>query len=126
MLRKIYVVLALALCMLLCACGTEPEAEATGIVGTWRTQVSVIDASESTAPFEDSWVTFQFEEDLTGKEILDAGGTPQERAFTYALSDGVITMTFDAEDIREVAYRLEDGKLILTLNHVDGAFERVQ
>lgn len=124
MLRKIYVVLALALCMLLCACGTEPET--TGIVGSWRTLASVIDASESTSPSEDSWVTFQFEEDLTGKEVLDAGGTPQERAFTYALSDGVITMTFDAEDIREVPYRLEDGKLILTLNHVDGAFERVQ
>lgn len=124
MLRKIYVVLALALCMLLCACGAEPET--TGIVGTWRTKATVLDASGSTTPSEDSWVTFQFEEDLTGKEVLDAGGTPQERAFTYALSDGVITMTFDAEDIREVAYRLEDGKLILTLNHVDGAFERVQ
>lgn len=126
--RKIGSIFLLALCILLCACGAESETEPkdTGIVGTWRAQASAIDASGSTTPSEDIWVTFQFEEDLTGKEILDSNGTTNEQAFTYVLSDEVITMTFDEDDVREVPYRLEDGKLVLTLNHVDGTFERVQ
>ena len=124
--RKSAALLALVLCLLLClsACGKADD----GIVGSWQAEADVLgEGVTEEMQSGDNYVVFSFNEDMTGDETHIISGSEHDvRTFTYSLSDGVLTITYDeGGSVVEFPYRLEDGNLVLTQNRADITYEKV-
>jgi hypothetical protein len=61
-------------------------------------------------------VTFTFNEDKTGSEVIDTGMDKVDRTYTYEVDNEVITIVFDDDEDKleyEYEYRFDDEDLVL-------------
>ena len=101
--------MVLALCLALVGCAKDENS----IVGIWKTDDVEVLGTNVPSDLENS-VTFYFNEDFTGKEEIVAMGNHSEHMFTYTLSEGVVTMTFENGQEYVWPYQLDGAELTMT------------
>ena len=123
--RKLALLLLITVLLfgMVAGCGARSK-----LVGTWaaETETTILGVSIEIPFVSDTVISFSFEKDGTGAMTTDFGSSlpTTNRAYTYAVEDDQLTLTYESGSVEEYTFIVEKdvlklkGRVDLELNRV--------